>query len=116
MNADSDKKQQDFIELKNKAESLAYQTEKTMREAGDKVDEAARQSATEKIEVLRKALTGENEAEIQAAFNALETESHAIAAKLYEAQSGSAGPAPDAEGPSGGANEEVIDAEFKEAK
>src|SRR5580704_2646046 len=83
MNADTDKKQQDFIELKNKSESLAYQTEKTLREAGDKVDEATRQSATEKIEELRKAVNAGEEAEIQAAFNALETESHAIAEKLY---------------------------------
>lgn len=119
MNADNDKKAQDFIELKNKAESLAYQTEKTMREAGDKVDEAARQSATEKIEALRKAINGEDEAEIQAAFNALETESHAIAEKLYSAASAAADASEQhtaAPGGAGSANEDVIDAEFKETK
>ncbi len=118
MNADNDKKQQDFIELKNKSESLAYQTEKTLREAGDKVDEAARQSATEKIEELRKALNGGEEADIQAAFNALETESHAIAEKLYSAASAAADASEHHDGAAAGANpnEEVIDAEFKEAK
>jgi len=119
MNADSDKKQQELIELKNKSESLAYQTEKTLREAGDKVDESARQSATEKIEVLRKAIQGGDETEIQAAFNSLESESHAIAEKLYQSASAAAdaseqpGAHASATGPNG---EEVIDAEFKEAK
>jgi molecular chaperone DnaK len=118
MNADTDKKQQEFIELKNKAESLAYQTEKTLREAGEKVDEAARQSATEKIEALRKAVNGGDETEIQAAFSALETESHAIAEKLYSAASAAADASEHhTEGAAGAnANEEVIDAEFKEAK
>ena len=117
MNADNDRKQQEMIELKNKSESLAYQTEKTLREAGDKIDESARQSATEKIEALRKALNAEDEAEIQAAFNALEAESHAIAEKLYTAASAAADASeqPGA-GASGTPNEEVIDAEFKEAK
>ena len=117
MNADNDRKQQEMIELKNKSESLAYQTEKTLREAGDKVDEAARQSATEKIEALRKALNAEDEAEIQAAFNALEAESHAIAEKLYSAASAAADASEHAgAGASASANEEVIDAEFKDAK
>jgi molecular chaperone DnaK len=117
MNAESDRKSQEFIELKNKAESLAYQTEKTMREAGDKVDEATRQRTTDKIESLRKALTGEDADAIQVAFNELEVESHAIAEKLYSAASaaadqsdGGAGAAP------GETSEDVIDAEFKEEK
>ncbi|MDR3692373.1 MAG: molecular chaperone DnaK [Fimbriimonas sp.] len=119
MNADSDRKQQELIELKNKSESLAYSTEKTMREAGDKVDEATRQSATEKIEVLRKAIQSDDEAEIQSAYNALEAESHGIAAKLYESVSQAADASEQdshggtTTGPNG---EEVIDAEFKEAK
>jgi molecular chaperone DnaK len=117
MNADNDRKQQEMIELKNKSESLAYQTEKTLREAGDKIDESARQSATEKIEALRKALNAEDEAEIQAAFNALEAESHAIAEKLYSAASAAADASEHAgAGASASANEEVIDAEFKDAK
>jgi molecular chaperone DnaK len=115
LNADADRKVQELIELKNKAESLAFQTDKTLKELGDKVDEAARQSATEKVEALRNALKGDNEAEIQAAFNALETESHSLSAKLYESVAQAAN-----ESEKGGAaahsGEEVIDAEFKEEK
>ncbi len=116
MNADNDRKQQEVIELKNKAESLAYQTEKALKDAGDKVDEAARQSATEKIETLRKALVAGEEAEIQAAFNALEAESHSIFEKLYAAASEAADASEHHGEPSAASNEEVIDAEFKEAK
>jgi molecular chaperone DnaK len=116
MNADNDRQAQEAIEQKNKAESLAYQTEKTLRDAGDKIDEASRQRATEKIEALRKAIQGENSVEIQAAFNELEAESHAIAEKLYQAASTAADAS---EQPTAGATagaDEVIDAEFKEEK
>jgi len=116
MNADSDKQAQDLIELKNESEGLAYRTEKLLRESGDKIDEAARQSATEKIEVLRKALVGGEEAEIRAAFSALETESHAISEKLYQSASAAADASEQHTAPEGEAHEEVIDAEFKEAK
>ena len=113
MNAEADRLAQEFIELKNKAESLAYQTEKTLKEAGDKVDEASRQSATEKIEALRKTLTGDNKAEIEGAFNALEAESHKIAEKLYQDAEAAANAS---EQPKANHEGDVIDAEFKEEK
>lgn len=115
MNAENDRKAQEFVELKNKSESLAYSTEKTLKDSGEKIDEALRASATEKIASLRKALTSEDEGEIQAAFAALETESHAIAEILYKAaEAESAQGAGHAEAPK--ADGDVIDAEFKEDK
>jgi molecular chaperone DnaK len=117
MNAESDRAAQELIELKNKGEALAYQTEKTLRELGDKVDEATRQRATDGVEALRNAIKGDNKDEIQAAFNALETESHALSQKLYEQASASADAS---EAPGANAAEakdgDVIDAEFKEEK
>ena len=117
MNAESDRQAQDLIELKNKSEQLIYSTEKTLREAGDKVEEGLRQSATEKIEALRKALQGDDSNDIQTAFSALETDSHAIAEVLYKSASEQAdiSEAPsEAEAPS--SDDDVIDAEFKEEK
>jgi len=118
MNAESDRQAQELTEIKNKSEQLIYSTEKTLREAGDKVDEAQRQSATEKIEELRKVLQGDDQGEIQAAFSALETESHAIAEILYKAASDAAD---QSEQPTAGVGadkggDDVIDAEFKEEK
>ena len=114
LNADADKRAQELIELKNKAEALAYQTEKTLKDAGEKVDEATRQRATEKVEALRKAITTDGEAEIQAAFNDLETDSHAIAEMLYKQVSAEADASEKKKADP--TVDEVIDAEFKEER
>lgn len=112
MNAEADQQFQELAELKNKADSLASQTEKTLRDAGDKVDEATRQSATEKIEAVRKAVVSGFEEEIKTTYADLEQLSHSIAEKLYAASGAENGvtEAPKEDG------EDVIDAEFKEEK
>jgi len=118
MNADSDRKAQELIELKNKSEQLIYSTEKTLREAGEKVSESQRQSATEKVEELRKTLQGDDTDAIQTAFTSLETESHAIAEVLYKAASEAAdiSEEPATAGVAADKGDDVIDAEFKEEK
>ena len=110
MNAELDKQFQELAELKNKSDQLAYQTEKTLKDAGEKIDEATRQDATEKIESLRKAVTTGDASEIQSAFSILEQASHSIAEKLYAANDAESAQAAQPEG------EEVIDAEFNEEK
>lgn len=114
-NAEADRKFQELAELKNKADQLAYQTEKMLKDAGDKVDEATRQDATEKIEAVRKAVTSGFEEEIQTSFAALEQVTHAISEKLYAASGGTAEPTA-GETTHQHDGEEVIDAEFKEEK
>jgi molecular chaperone DnaK len=119
MNADADRKSQELIELKNRSEQLIYSTEKTLREAGDKVEESQRQSAQEKVEELRKTLQGDDQDAIQAAFSVLESESHAIAEVLYKAASESADASEEQPTAGVGADkgsDDVIDAEFKEEK
>jgi len=110
LNAELDKQFQELAELKNKSDQLAYQTEKTLKDAGEKIDEATRQDATEKIESLRKAVTTGEASEIQSAFSILEQASHSIAEKLYAANDAESAQASQPEG------EEVIDAEFNEEK
>lgn len=113
-NAEADRKFQELAELKNKADQLSYQTEKTLKDAGDKIDEATRQDATEKIEAVRKAVVSGFEEEIQTSYAALEAVSHAIAEKLYAESS--AGQPTAGEVSHEHEGEEVIDAEFKEEK
>ena len=110
LNAELDKQFQELAELKNKSDQLAYQTEKTLKDAGEKIDEATRQDATEKIESLRKAVTTGEASEIQSAFSILEQASHSIAEKLYAANDAESAQTSQPEG------EEVIDAEFNEEK
>lgn len=126
LHAEEDRKSQEMIELKNKSEQLIYGTEKTLREAGEKIDEALRQAATERIAELKKAVEGGDETEIQTAFSALESESHRIADELYkqsetEANASEGGVTeevrePAGTGARGGSEGDVIDAEFKEEK
>ncbi len=119
LNAEADRQSQELVELKNKADSLAYQTEKTLREAGEKVDQELRGVTEEKIANLRKAVSEGDQDTIQKAYNELETESHKIAEILYknveqaadESEKVGAGV-----GATDHAHEDVIDAEFKEEK
>lgn len=120
MNADSDRLAQEKVELRNKSEQLIYSTEKTLKDAGEKVSEPSRNSANEKIEELRKALNGEDQDAIEKAFQALEAESHQIAEQLYAATGGGSTEQANVQEPAGtggrggSGGEEVVDAEFKD--
>jgi molecular chaperone DnaK len=118
MNAETDRKQQELIELRNKSESLALESEKHMRELGDAVDEATRQRITEDIEAVRRSILSDDLAAIQSAHDALERDFHEISKKLYD-QPEAGGPERETAGAgarTGGAEGDVIDAEFKEEK
>ncbi|MFQ3668661.1 MAG: molecular chaperone DnaK [Fimbriimonadaceae bacterium] len=120
-NAEADRKAREIAEMRNKADHLCHTTEKTLREAGDKVSEAERQSIEDKIAAVRKAVSGDDVDELQHAVSELETETHNLAAKLYEAASSAGQPEGEtvgvgAESPRSSADGDVIDAEFKEEK
>jgi molecular chaperone DnaK len=120
LNAETDRKQQELIELRNKSESLALESEKHLRELGESVDEATRQRITENIEAVRKAILTDDESAIKAAHDALEHDVHEISKKLYEQQEAGAHGERETAGAGartgGGADGDVIDAEFKEEK
>jgi len=121
MNADADRKQQELIEERNKIESLVLQSEKGLKDLGDKVEESTRQAITEKIEAARKAVQSTDLAEIKAAHDALEQEFYKVSEKLYQQASAAADAseqgheAPHGEG-QGSDIGDVIDAEFKVEK
>ncbi|BBO24639.1 MAG: molecular chaperone DnaK [Armatimonadetes bacterium] len=122
MNAESDREAADRAELKNKADQLAYSVEKTLKEAGDTIAEADRSRIEEKIANLRKAVSQDEAAEIEAAYRDLESESHTIAEQMYkqastESASEEEPPAAGVGAETGGSGgDDVIDAEFKEEK
>lgn len=120
-NAEADAKAQELAELKNKSDQLCYSTEKTIRELGDRISEAEKQRIEEKVANLRKAVAADDESEMRTAFSLLETESHQLAEQLYKQVSDSADASevrePAGTGARGGsADDDVIDAEFKEEK
>jgi molecular chaperone DnaK len=116
--ADEDRRRRELIDEKNKADSLIYQVEKTLRDAGDKLSEADKAPITSAVEKLKKAKDGDDLNALKSAFGELEQAAHAMAA-AQQARSQAGGP-----GPQGGPTpptsptgkkdgDDVVDAEFE---
>ncbi len=124
--AAEDEKRRKEIELRNQADSMAYQTEKLLREHGDKVDATDKSALEEAVKGLRTAIEGGDADAIEKAMAALTEKSHKLSEALYKsAGAEGAGPAPGAApggepgpaaGGNGGGDDDVIDAEFEETR
>ena len=90
--AEEDKKQKEAVDVKNHAESLLFQSEKTLGEIGDKLPESEQSEVKAAMEKLRTTLTGGDTAAIKADTEALEKAFYALSEKLYK-QSGAQGDA-----------------------
>lgn len=84
--AAEDKKKRDLIDAKNAAESMIFQTEKTLSDLGDKVTEDEKAPVKAAIEKLRTTSSGSDEAAIKADTEALQKAFYPIAEKLYAQQ------------------------------
>lgn len=82
--AEQDKAKHDLAEARNKADSLAYESEKTIRELGDDIDAQLKKNAEEKISALKTALMSDNLDTINQAMEALNEANQPIAQKMYE--------------------------------
>jgi molecular chaperone DnaK len=125
--AAEDSKRKEMVETINQADNLAYATEKSLKDFGDKVSQAERAEIEAKLNELRTAIKDKNEAQIKKGVEELTKASHKLAEEVYKQaaakQKGQAGPGPgpQQEGPSestqekpSGGKDDVIDAEFKE--
>lgn len=79
-----DKKKKEAVEVKNNAESLVYQTEKTLKDLEGKISEEEKSAVTSKLEELKTALTTDNTEDIKAKNDALTQEFYKISEKLYQ--------------------------------
>ncbi|MFH0856472.1 MAG: molecular chaperone DnaK [bacterium] len=86
LHADEDKKKKELVELKNTADTLIFSTEKTIKDAGDKITEDIKKSVGEKIEALRKVKDGEDKDAIKTAIDALMQEAQKIGEMMYKNQ------------------------------
>jgi molecular chaperone DnaK len=91
-NASADKEKRALIEARNKAEALAHEAEKNLKEHGDKVGEAERSVIESDIAAVRAVLESSNKEEIEAKANALTQSVMKLGEAIYKAQQ-SAGPA-----------------------
>ena len=121
LHSEEDKKKRELVDARNAADSLIYATEKTIKEAADKLDAGTKGDIENAIANLKKAMEGEDTAEIKRLSEELTQASHKLAEVLY-AQTGQAeaqpGPEPGAEASAESAqqDEEVVDADFEEVK
>ncbi|MFC4076752.1 molecular chaperone DnaK [Salinithrix halophila] len=112
--ADEDKKRKEQVEIRNKADQLVFTTEKTLKDLGDKVEEADRQKAEEAKEKLKTALEGSDDEAIQSASEELEKVVQELSVKLYQQQAAEAQAQQGAD--TGQANQErddVVDADYE---
>ena len=120
LHGEEDKKKRELVDARNAADALIYSTEKSLKEAGDKIDAGTKGDIDTAIGNLKKAMEGEDTSEIKRLSEELTQVSHKIAEVLYAqaAQSqGQAGPeAGPAEAETAKKDEEVVDADFEEVK
>ena len=81
--AEEDKKAKEAVEVKNRADSMIFQSEKTLEELGDKVSEADKADVKEAIEKLKSTVAGGNTEDIKADTEALEKSFYKLSEKLY---------------------------------
>ena len=83
-NREADEKKKEEAEVKNEAEQLVFQTEKSIKDLGDKIDSKDKEKAEEQIKELKSALESNNIDDIKAKKDALQETAMAFATKVYE--------------------------------
>ena len=105
--AEEDKKKKEGIEIRNNADSIVYQTEKTLKDLEGKISDEEKSTVDTNLEDLKKALEGDDNDDIKAKTDALTESFYAISEKLYAENEGEAG-----EG-SQDQDDDVVDAEYE---
>ncbi|MDZ7677508.1 MAG: molecular chaperone DnaK [Acidimicrobiales bacterium] len=115
--AEEDRRRREEAEVRNNADSLVYQTEKVLREQGEKFSGDEKSSVESALEELKKALAGDDVEAIKTSTETLMSASQSFTQRLYEQaaaeQSGEATPPPGGETAS---DDDVVDAEIVDAE
>ncbi|TMB92910.1 MAG: molecular chaperone DnaK [Chloroflexi bacterium] len=120
--AEEDRQRAETVEMRNRAEHLAYQAEKALTDAGDKVPAELRTDIEAKVKAVRDAIAGTDNDAIKRAHDDLAASIQKIGEAVYaqspagagEPGDGSAGNGESKPGDGSGAGDDVVDAEFKE--
>jgi len=113
--AEEDRQRRDEAEVRNNADSLVYQTEKVLREQGDKVTAEEKAAVEEPLAALKVTLEGNDIAATKAATEALMSASQAFSQKLYETaarDSNAAGTSASGQAAGSTNDDEIVDAEI----
>ncbi|MDO9284523.1 MAG: Hsp70 family protein, partial [Aquabacterium sp.] len=126
-NAAEDAKKVELVQARNQADGMVHSVRKSLTEHGDKLDAGEKESIEAALKAAEEAIKGEDKADIDAKTEALMTASQKLGEKVYAEQAAAAaaaggGAAPGGEAPkadagsSKPADDNVVDAEFKEVK
>ena len=119
--AEEDKKRREEIDTRNNADQMVYQMEKTLKDAGDKLDQADKDAVQAEIDKLKETLKGDDIEAIKKQMEATQTKMYSFAEKLYKANAPQDGATPPTGGPAGGnpnggnngGDDNVYDADYK---
>ena len=129
-----DKKRKEAIDTRNEADSFVFQTEKALKDVGDKIDAAQKQTVEDDLKALKEQLEQTKDRELtdseidslKSQKEKLMNDAQALFAKVYEGAQGAAGaqgagpdmggaqPGPDMNGAAGGKNDDVVDGDYRE--
>ncbi|WP_297215384.1 Hsp70 family protein, partial [Thermoplasma sp.] len=114
--AEQDRKAKEEIELLNNAESLAYSVEKTLNDAGDKVDKETKERITNEVKDLRKAIEEKKVDDVKTLMEKLSKDIQEVGAKMYQQASASTQQNTQTTGgqSTGSSDGKTVDAEYKE--
>ncbi|MEZ5338516.1 MAG: molecular chaperone DnaK [bacterium] len=111
--ADEDKKRREEVEVRNNADTMVYQTEKMLREHGEKLPDADKQAVESALASLKEALEGTDTSLVKERTEVLTQASYKLAEYMYK-DAGQAAEAAGAAGAEGSDDANVVDAEFTE--
>lgn len=109
MHAEEDKKRKEVIEARNNAESMVYQTEKSLKDLGDKVTADEKREIEDKIADAKNAIAGDDFDRIKKTTDALTEAFYKVSGRLYEENASAQGADAGAQNP----NEDVVDADYE---
>ena len=125
--AEDDRKQKEKVELHNQADTLIYTTEKTLKDAGEKINDSMKNEINDHISQLRKAMQDDDIDQMKSGIEKLTSSSHKLAEEMYkqsasqeqqQAKTGENGTSSDSQGQEESADsqkeEKVYDAEYEE--
>ncbi len=115
--AAEDKKKKEAVDTRNNADSLVYQSKKSMEELGDKIDAADKTALEGLINDLEEKLKGEDNDAIKAASEELSKKFYEVSAKVYQAaQNAQGAPNVDPTQAAGNPSDNVVDSDFEEVE
>ena len=117
VHAEDDRRAKELVETRNQADALIYETEKILREMGDKISDATRKSVQEKVDDLKKVLDSKDIEKLRKAIEALKREAMKTGEEVYRKGGADATPPPPGGEPASGDTPEgpkVVDADYEE--